>query len=192
MNRSGRSAFLHVTFPVSCPRRYCQTPAWNGAPSRRRRFLRRQASVELFPGTQPKRHISLPDADRHTGKHRGRLPAFHRRLPLGRLVVTTSEAETSVGHSSSRSFSGADCVAIPSLFYAPALEIGWNAPDASLFLKLGRHDSFNRLSGSRFQLWKTLRNKRIVSANARSVASGSKRGPSSRVKACSAGYSRVS
>ena len=42
-----------------------------------------------------------------------------------------------------------------------------------------------------FQFGKTLRNKRTISANARSVASGSKRGPSSRVKACSAGYSNV-
>ena len=42
-----------------------------------------------------------------------------------------------------------------------------------------------------FQVLKTLRNKRTVSANARSVASGSKRGPSSRVKACSAGYRTV-
>src|SRR4029077_9617435 len=41
------------------------------------------------------------------------------------------------------------------------------------------------------QATKTVRNKRIISANARSVASGSKRGPSSRVKACSAGYSSV-
>jgi catechol 2,3-dioxygenase-like lactoylglutathione lyase family enzyme len=38
---------------------------------------------------------------------------------------------------------------------------------------------------------KTLRNRRIISTNARSVISGSKRGPSSRVKACSVGYSSV-
>src|SRR5258708_34229449 len=42
-----------------------------------------------------------------------------------------------------------------------------------------------------FQVLKTLRSKRTVSANARSVASGSKRGPSSRVKAGSAGYRSV-
>ena len=48
-----------------------------------------------------------------------------------------------------------------------------------------------RLLDQSFQLWKTLRNKRTISANAWSVASGSKRGPSSRVKACSAGYRSV-
>ncbi len=42
-----------------------------------------------------------------------------------------------------------------------------------------------------FQFWNTLRNNPTISANARSVASGSKRGPSSRVNACSAGYSNV-
>jgi DNA-directed RNA polymerase subunit RPC12/RpoP len=41
------------------------------------------------------------------------------------------------------------------------------------------------------QLKKTVWNKRIISANARAVASGSKRGPSSRVNACSAGYNNV-
>jgi len=49
----------------------------------------------------------------------------------------------------------------------------------------------NRIARGPFQFGKTLRNKRTISANARSVASGSKRGPSSRVKACSAGYSNV-
>jgi len=49
----------------------------------------------------------------------------------------------------------------------------------------------SRIAAGPFQFEKTLRNKRTVSANARSVASGSKRGPSSRVKACSAGYSNV-
>src|SRR5882757_4137975 len=42
-----------------------------------------------------------------------------------------------------------------------------------------------------FQVLKTLRNKPTISPNARSVASGSKRGPSSRVKACSAEYRSV-
>jgi len=49
----------------------------------------------------------------------------------------------------------------------------------------------SRTAAGPFQFEKTLRNKRTVSANARSVASGSKREPSSRVKACSAGYSNV-
>jgi hypothetical protein len=48
-----------------------------------------------------------------------------------------------------------------------------------------------RTAAGPFQFEKTLRNKRTTSANAWSVASGSKRGPSSRVKACSAGYSNV-
>ena len=44
-----------------------------------------------------------------------------------------------------------------------------------------------KIAGTKsFQSWKTLRKKRTISAKARSVASGSKRGPSSRVKACSA------
>jgi hypothetical protein len=47
------------------------------------------------------------------------------------------------------------------------------------------------LPAAPFQFEKALRNKRTISANAKSVASGSKRGPSSRVKACSAGYSNV-
>ncbi len=54
-----------------------------------------------------------------------------------------------------------------------------------------RNRSRSAFATKSLQLKKTVRNKRIISAKARSVASGSKRGPSSRVKACSAGYSNV-
>jgi len=72
----------------------------------------------------------------------------------------------------------------------PDLARGWLQGGGSRGIgeKCGKHSRSRAESvhGS-FQTRKTRKNRPIISAKARSVASGSKRGPSSRVKACSAG-----